>query len=171
MSSCNKLNKELLAEVKKAFVPMPGGQAEPVAGAGQMTAGLAGPMGGDPAAAGGAMPPGGDPATMGGMPPMDPSMLGMDPSMMGGMPPAGSISMSVPEFIELIYAIRGEGGASTAQVGEEGKPAESEKKPAPGGKADISVKLDQILQAVQGGGGVMSMDPMGGGAGAGMPTM
>jgi hypothetical protein len=96
----------------------------------------------------------------------------MDPAMMGGMPPAGSISMSVPEFIELIYAIRGEGGGAPAPAeGAEGKPpAEGgEKKPASGGKADISAKLDQILQAVQGGGGGMPpMDPMAMGGGAPM---
>jgi len=92
----HKLNKELLTLVKQSFVPMPGGMAEPVAGASQMTAGMAAPMGGAPMdpSMGGGMPPGGDPS-MGGMPPgapMDPAMGGMppgapmDPSM-GGMPP------------------------------------------------------------------------------------
>jgi hypothetical protein len=90
-----KLNSDLLALVKKGFVPMPGGMAEPVAGAGMMTAahipvsppggGGMPPPGGDPAMMGGGMPPpGGDPAMMGGMPPP-----GGDPAMMGGMPPPG----------------------------------------------------------------------------------
>lgn len=115
-----KLDNNLLFAVqrgfqKSAFVPMPGGQTEPVAGASPMTAGMVAPMGGaaappgmeqmagpggmpqDPAMMGGGMPPGGmptDPAMMGvdpstGMPMGgDPSMMGGDPSMMGGDPAA-----------------------------------------------------------------------------------
>ena len=53
---------------KQAFVPMPGGQQEPVAGASPMTAALAaGGMGGQPPM---------NPSMMGGQPPMDPSMMG-----------------------------------------------------------------------------------------------
>jgi len=109
----HKLNKELLTLVKQSFVPMPGGMAEPVAGASQMTAGMVAPMGGAPMdpSMGGGMPPGGDPsmggmppgAPMGGMPPgapMDPAMGGMppgapmDPSM-GGMPPGAPMDPSM----------------------------------------------------------------------------
>ena len=130
------LNLDLLEEVKKAFVPMPGGQAEPVAGAGMMTAAQAAPMGPppgapmdpamggapmDPAAMGGApmdpaamggMPPM-DPAAMGGMPPMDPAAMGMDPAMLaqavGGEagPSDGTITMPVSQLLELIAVLTG----------------------------------------------------------------
>jgi hypothetical protein len=80
------LNQELLEEVQKnfkkeAFVPMPGGGAEPVAGASVATAGMGAPMG---------MPAGGDPnaaAAQGGMP--APMPMGGDPAMMG-MGPDGA---------------------------------------------------------------------------------
>lgn len=91
------LNLKLLEQVKEGFVPMPGGQTEPVAGASQMTAAMGSPMGGggappmDPSMMGGAGAPPMDPSMMGGGMPMDPSMMGgagapppMDPSMMGG---------------------------------------------------------------------------------------
>lgn len=68
---------------KRSFVPMPGGQAEPVAGASQMTAGMTQPMGGAPG-----QPPAVDPATGQPMPagpaPADPAMMGMTGG--GGMP-------------------------------------------------------------------------------------
>ena len=95
-----RLNRDLLSMVKKGFVPMPGGQTEPVAGASPMTAAMGAPMGGggmpmDPAmmGGGGGMPMdpsmmGGDPAAMGGGMPMDPSMMGGDPAAMGGDPAA-----------------------------------------------------------------------------------
>lgn len=63
------------AELKQAFIQMPGGNKEA-----QMA------PGGDPASMGG-MPPEGDPAAMGGMP-MDPAMMGGDPAAMGGDPAA-----------------------------------------------------------------------------------
>jgi len=96
------LNKDMLAKarasIKQAFVPMPGGQGEPVAGASQMTAAIPGaPQ--DPAAAGAPVDPNTgmpmDPAMMGGAPagmPMDPAAMGMppgapmDPAMAGGAP-------------------------------------------------------------------------------------
>jgi hypothetical protein len=101
MSENNGFNYDLLAEVKEAFIPMPGGQtqaggAEPVAGASQMTAAMGSPVGGS---AGAALPAGGaaggqpavDPNT--GMPvdpntgmPVDPGTgLPIDPSTMPGM--------------------------------------------------------------------------------------
>jgi len=192
------LDHGLLELVKEGFVPMPGGQAEPVAGASQMTAGLAGPMqppggmppGGDPMAAGG-MPPGGDPMAAGGAPPMDPMAAGgMPPMDMGmGAPPGGQITLTVPEFIELIAVIKGDGGGAPPAEA----PAEPSKKPkaegeaapaeavaapaaAPSPEQDLNGKLDQILAAVQGGGmGAPPMDPaMAGGApmmGGGAPPM
>jgi len=115
-----------LLEQKKAFVPMPGGQGEPVAGAGPMTAAVAsGGMGGDPM----------EPATAGGMPPMDPTMMGgaggmpppMDPAAMGGatvdpaamppppaedpamagMSPDGNITMPVSQLLSLVQVLLG----------------------------------------------------------------
>lgn len=70
---------------KAAFVPMPGGQAEPVAGASPMTAALGAPMG----APGGAPPPGGPPPQAGGAPPMGGPLPGGPPPQAGGAPPPG----------------------------------------------------------------------------------
>ncbi len=144
---------------KKAFVPMPGGQ-QPVAGAGPMTEGMGAPMG-DPAMGG--MPPEG-------MPPMDPAMGGMPPEMMGGMPPmdpgmmgppSGSVTMSVPELLQLIEVVKGTASAAPlAAPGEEpalGMPGE-EAKPKRTTNAQILEKLDGLLGMLGGG------DP-----GAGMP--
>ena len=159
-----RLNWVALEQVKKAFqkgafVPMPGGrQAEPVAGASDMTAGLAsgGVGGGDPAAMGG-MPPGGDPSmggmppggdpSMGGMPPGgDPSMGGMppggDPAAMGGMPPGGMPPGGDPN-----------GGMSPG-----GDPAAMGMDPSmmapPSGQVTMSVaELIQLIQVLKGGGG------------------
>ena len=146
MSERVVLDNESLMEVKRGFVPMPGGQTEPVAGAGMMTAAQAAPMGGmpaggdpamggmpmDPAAMGG-MPPGGDPA-MGGMP-MDPAAMGgmpMDPAAMGGeMAPAdGQVSMPFSQLLELIAVLTG-GSVEKAKAagGEEGGGETAEGKP------------------------------------------
>jgi len=175
-----KLQAVLDGFTKRAFVPMPGGAAEPVAGASPMTAGMAAPMGGDPAAAGG-MPPvdpatgmpmdpamaggapmdpamaGGmpmDPAAMGGEMPMDPAMMDMDPAMMGGGAMPGTVTMSIPELIQLIEVVKGGGGgaskpgADTAMGGEEGGvPGEAKPKKA-GGTAAVNEKLDTLLAAL-----------------------
>ena len=175
-----KLQAVMDGFTKKAFVPMPGGAQQPVAGAGPMTEGMAAPM--DPAMAGGAPPMdpammGGDPA-MGGMPPegmpMDPAMGGMppegmpmDPAMMGA-PPAGSVTMSVPELLQLIEVIKGGGGSAApaapgedpASMGEEVKPKKTS------GTAAINEKLDALLGVLGMGGGAPPMDPA---AGGGMP--
>ena len=95
----NRLDLNLLQEVKRAFVPMPGGQPPPMDPAQMQGAGgmppqgpPQGPMGGAPGGMppgpAGGMPPGGAP---GGMPPMDPSMMGG--GQPGGMPPGGDPSM------------------------------------------------------------------------------
>ena len=163
-----KLDRNLLQQVKRGFVPMPGGQGEPVAGFSPMTSGMTNPMGGDPSQGGGmppvdpntgmpmdpsmmggapgGMPPGGDPSQGGGMPPGgDPSQGGgmppaPDPSMGGGMPPAppsGSmISLTMPDLIELIKTLKGDGPG--------GEPKKA------GGKAGVEAKLDQILQMMGG---------------------
>ena len=153
-----KLQTVMDGFTKAAFVPMPGGQAEPVAGAGPMTAGMTAPMGGDPAAMGG-MPPVDpatgmpidpntgmpidpntgmpmDPAAMGGMPPMDPAAMGgmppMDPAAMGGMPPMDPAMM---------------GGM-----------------PPPAGNITMSVpELLQLIEVIKGGGGgAAPADPLSG---------
>lgn len=155
-----KLDYELLKSTlqsfqKAAFVPMPGGQAEPVAGAGMATEAMGAPMG-DPAMGGMPMDPamaGGDPMaggmpmdpSMGGMP-MDPAMGGMpmDPAMMGGAPmepPVGQITMSVPEFIQLIQVLNG----GKAEAGAGAEPGTPKRK---GGTAEISEKLDLLLSAI-----------------------
>lgn len=129
------LDTKLLQQVKQAlakqaFVPMPGGQAEPVAGAGPMTAGMVAPMG-DPGMEGMPMDPG-----MGGMP-MDPGMMpppGLDPAMtgmMGGMPPGGemtppeggaeggtpngTITLTINDLIKLIKVFNAGGAQEAAQ--------------------------------------------------------
>ena len=82
------------AELKQAFVQMPGGMPQGDPSQGDPAAGGA-PM--DPAMAGG-MPPGGDPS-MGGAP--------MDPSMMGGMPPPGDPSMGGAPMAPAMMAMMG----------------------------------------------------------------
>ena len=172
-----KLNQDLLNLVKRSFVPMPGGQAEPVAGAGQMTAGLAsGGIGAPPGAAADpnavdpntGMPAGGDPAAMGGDPaatgaPADPNAGGqMPPEMLaalsgtmpggtgGGVAPGspGTITLTVEQLIQLVQAFGG--GAKKKPAGDAGAGAGSA--PAAGGAAPdmsgISDKLDKILQAI-----------------------
>jgi len=158
------LDRKLLSKahdsIKQAFVPMPGGQGEPVAGASAMTAAIpagdpaamAGgmPPGGDPAAMAGGMPPGGDPAAMaGGMPPppgMDPAAMagGMPPGMpppggdpaaaaAGGMPPGmDPAAMGIdPAMIEQMMASMGGGGG------------------APAGDGTITMPTSQFLQLLQ----------------------
>lgn len=154
--------------LKVAFVPMPGGQGEPVAGAGMMTAGVAsGGMGGDPAAMPpgdpgmmppgdpgmmppgdpAAMPPGGDPMAM--PPPGGDPMAGMPPE---GMPPEGDPGMMPPDdgglvqltgnqLINLIAALK-DGPTSK-------KPASKEASGGSGG--DVAAKLDRILAHIEGG--------------------
>jgi hypothetical protein len=124
-----KLNRALLQEVKQGFVPQ-GGQQEPVAGAGPMTAGLsAGGMGADPNAGGGAPPM--DPNAAGGMPPMDPSMQGMPPpsaapvedpnaSAQAGSPP---ITLSIDDFIRILESVAKISGGSKGTKSSPATPA------------------------------------------------
>jgi len=164
---------------KAAFVPMPGGQAEPVAGSGPMTAGMAAPMGGapmDPAAMGGAPM---DPAAMGGAP-IDPAAMGgapIDPAMLqalaGGGSTGSTISMTIPEFIQLIQVIRGEGTANpdTAEKPKKTKSEGAQSAPAVDPIQGVNQKLDQIL-AMAGGGAQPPMPaPMGPPAGMAAPPM
>lgn len=141
------LDYKLLDLVKKGFVPMPGGQTEPVAGASMATAAMGAPIGGDPGMDPNMM--GGDPGVMGGMSPemmgmdpgmmdpnmmgMDPSMVGMDPNMMGGDPAElealmaqlqggapggeGTITLTVDQLIQLLEAVSGMGGGKAASSG------------------------------------------------------
>ena len=134
---------------KSGFVPMPGGQGEPVAGASPMTAALTAPMGGgmpqgDPAG----IPV--DPAT--GMPidpatglPADPAAAGLpadpgipppplEPAPAETVPADGMIQMPVSQLIELI------------QVLGSGKPVSDK----PKAQSDVGAKLDQILAYVAG---------------------
>ena len=160
------LNLDLLEEVKQAFVPMPGGQAEPVAGAGMMTAAQVAPMGPppgapmDPAMGGAPMDPaamgmdpaamGGapmDPAAMGGMPPMDPAAMGMDPAMLaeavGGEagPSDGTITMPVSQLLELIAVLTsGQVAKANSEGGEGAEMAAKPKKPS----------SSQMLQEIHG---------------------
>lgn len=149
-----KLDHKLLQLVKQSFVPSGQSQAEPVAGAGPMTAGLANPVGGDPAAMG--MDPamaGMDPAAMGmdpAMMGMDPAAMGMDPAMMGAagaMPPpapaAGTITLSVPELIQLVQAFNGAGGSKKPKMKEEQAPVE-------GAGNSSDAKLDRVIQLLEG---------------------
>lgn len=136
------LDTKLLKLVKQGFVPQPGGQAEPVAGASQMTAGMAAPMG-DP--------------SMGGMP-MDPSMMppaGLDPAMAGllggAMPPPGGgtggsggpgtmINMTSEEFLKFLKQIMAIMSNSPAQA-----PAQPQ---APDNTTNA--KLDELIGLMKG---------------------
>ena len=141
-----KLNYDLLKQVKKGFVQQPG--ADPNAGMGGMPPGGA-PMGGDPMAGGmpmggdpmaGGMPMGGDPMA-GGMPPpgLDAAMAGLvGGGAPGGEAPAGpsQITISIDELIKLINMVnKGSGGA----------PANAA--PAPAG-ADTSELATQVSELV-----------------------
>ena len=110
-----KLDRELLQQVKEAFVPMPKGAmpAPPVAGAGMMTQAQVSPMGPPPdMGMGGGVPMGGGaPMAGGGIPPVDPAMMGA-----GGMPPEGggepSLAPAGGELPpELMAALTGDAGA------------------------------------------------------------
>lgn len=160
----HKLNRELLAQVKAAFVPMPGGMSEPVAGASPMTAAMGAPMGldapVDPNSVAGT--PTVDPAMMGGDPmagmPADPNAMPADPNAapvdpnaaagappvdpMAGMPPTGQIILTPTEFIQIIAAIKGEASAAAPAPG-----APAEAKP----KSGTAAKLDEILMHLKGG--------------------
>ena len=149
-------------------------QAAPMGGTPQMDPAMAG---GDPAAmgappmdpamaAGGApMDPsmmGGDPAAMGGAP-MDPAMAGgaggdpaaagappMDPAAMAPPAPAGGqISMSVPEFTQLLQTLMASGGkpAKAPKTG-----GEAGASGAQGGNdmAGVNQKLDQLISIIGG---------------------
>ena len=137
----SKLNMALLREVKQAFVPQPGGQGEPAAGASPMTAAMGAPMGGDPNAA----------AAAGGMPPMPPA--GLDPAMAGmmggGAAPAGGgsqmsgtsmINITINDLIKLFKVFQ---QSSQPQAGAAPAPA-----PAPAPQTDQ--KMDQILTLLKG---------------------
>lgn len=101
------------------------------------------PAGGDPMA-GGMPPPGGDPAAAGMAP--DPASMGLPPEAMaalagGSSAGGGQIVMSIPEFLSYTQLIMGKGG------GADGGKAPGATKKA-GGTAELSAKLDQLLQAM-----------------------
>lgn len=139
------LDRDMLAKarasIKQAFVPMPGGQSEPVAGASQLTAAIPGaPQ--DPAAAGGApvdpntgMPM--DPAMAGGMPPGAP----VDLAMAGGMPPGAPVDPAMA------------GGDPAAAGMPPMDPAMMEQMMAGGGMppadGNITMPVSQLLQLIQ----------------------
>jgi len=176
MKKRTTLNHDLLAQVKRAFVAMPGGSDPmagpgPVAGGGMLSQAQAAPMGADPAAMGGApMDPammGGDPAAMGGAP-MDPAAMGgapMDPAMMGGDPaamgaaPGGMVTMSSQEFKDLMVTMISMLSGGKAPKAEKAKSPDAGGDPAAaaGGAAPAApaggesgggsdAKLDQIIQ-------------------------
>jgi hypothetical protein len=178
------LNKNLLTAVqmgfnKQAFVPMPGGQTEPVAGASPMTAGMVAPLGGQAAppgmdqmagpggmpqdpAAGGGMPPGGpmpaDPAMMG-VDPMTGQPMGappMDPAAAGGADPAAAaggddpIQMIIDGVVEALTPII-EKASKSSGGGESSASSSSESSPAPSAEPSSGGDVQsQILEAVQG---------------------
>lgn len=116
--------------LKKAFIQMPGGQAQSKEAQDPAAMGGMPPM--DPAAMGGApagAPPM-DPAAMGGMPPMDPAAMGgvpMDPAAMGGAPMDPMM-----------------GGMPLPPGPEGAAPQES----APGSPM-ITISLDQLFEIIQ----------------------
>lgn len=152
-----KLDRNLLQEVKLAFVPR-GGMSEPVAGASPMTAGLAAPVG-DPNAGGGA--------------PQDPNAGGapQDPNAGGGMPP----EMPPPG---LDPAMAGMAGGMPPDPSAGGDPSAGQPAPAPassdaqaGTSTQITITVDDLLKimeaAAKGGGKKSDKAPAAGAAPAG----
>jgi hypothetical protein len=167
-----KLDRDLLSQVKRGFVQMPAEAGPgPVAGGGILTQAQAAPMGGDPSQQG---------APAGGMP-MDPSMAGgapIGPNMAGGAPAADPSQMSgapadvgggggiPPELMAALSGAGAGGGSSTSQITmtvpdliqliqalQAGGGSKPKSKPAgeSGGAAGGSdAKLDQILQILGG---------------------
>lgn len=140
-----KLNRELLAQVKRAFVAQPGGQGEPVAGASQMTAGMTNPMGGDPSQGGGGGAPAGmDPSMMGGGAPagMDPAMAGMLGGGAAPQAPQGSstITLTIDDLIKLfkVFQKNSPGGAAPAAA------------PAAPAAPGSDPKIDHIIELLHG---------------------
>ena len=142
----NKLDRELLEQVKQAFVQM----GQPIAGQSDASMALANPMGsggaqGDTGTQG--MPPqdpaqgGGDPAA--GQPPMDPAMAGGDPAAAGMDPNAappqdpaqGGGDQIDPAMLQALMSQQSSGGAGT------GQPI------APG---QISLSVDDLIRLFQG---------------------
>lgn len=137
-----KLDRKLLMQVKRAFVPQ-GGGAEPVAGASQMTAAMGAPVGSPPG--------GGDPNAMGGDPnaqpaPMPPS--GMDPAMAGmvggGAPgdpnapkPQSTMTLTIDDLIKLLKVLGKQPGA------EGGAPAPAAAAPA---QQSGDPRIDHIIE-------------------------
>lgn len=144
----SKLNMQLLKLVKQGFVPQPGGQGEPVAGASQMTAGMGAPMG-DPAGGGGAPM---DPAAMGEMGGMPMPPAGLDPAMagmLGGAMPGGEggaggpgtmINMTSEEFLKFLKQIMAIASSAAPQ---QQQPAQ----PQPDGNG---AKLDELIGLIKG---------------------
>ena len=127
----DKLDNDLLQSVldgfgKQAFVPMPGGQAEPVAGASPATAAMGAPMGSPP---GGGMPQqgGGMPQQGGGMPPQGGMPPGAPPQG-GGMPPELMQMMQDPMIQQALnqagVMISPDGSAIDQQTGQPIPPEE-----------------------------------------------
>jgi len=120
-----QLNFELLRQVKQAFVPR-GGQAEPVAGASQMTAGMGAPVGGDPNAQPAPMAPSD----------VDPAMAGM---IGGGAPadpnapkPQSTMTLTIDDLIKLLKVLGKQEGAPAAA--------------APAAQPSGDPRIDHIIQ-------------------------
>ena len=130
----------------------------------------------DPAAMGGApMPPGMPP----GAPPMDPAAMGgapMDPAAMGGMPPGGDpmaqpIMLTAGDLMQFVQMMQGQGAPAEAA------PAEPSKRVTNGELLERITALEDMLQTLLEGLGVVAPGAMGGmpptdpAAMGGMPPM
>jgi len=159
------LNYELLQEVqdgwnKSGFVPMPGGQTEPVAGASPMTAGMGAPVGGAPtggAPMGGA-PPGAAPAPGGAVDPALMQQLTQNPDLLQQLmqDPAMAQQMGLdPAMLEQIISSMG-GDAAMAGMVSPGMPPSPEEMAAPAPEApppevstsELATKLDELKASV-----------------------
>jgi len=138
-------NRSLLEEVltgfnKKSFVPMPGGQSEPVAGASMATAAMGQPMGGPPGAmppgGGGGMPPGAQGGDPNAAPPVDPvTGFPIDPNT--GMPVDPSTGLPVdPGMVAQQQGVDPQTGEPLPP--EEGAPAEGAPAEEPGEVSKMS---------------------------------
>lgn len=182
------LNYGLLNEVragfqqKHAFVPMPGGQSEPVAGSSQATAaltsgGMGAPQGGgDPSQQGAPQP-----QQAGAMPPEVMQML-QDPQIQQALvqnglmiDQAGNVTdqasgqpLPPEDVMKILEQLTGGGqppaeGGGEAPAGTEGQGAPADQGAAPDPMAAILGKLDEILAALKGGAQPQAGAPAAGG--------
>ena len=148
-----KLNSSLLNEVmqgfnKKSFVPMPGGQTEPVAGASQATAAMQAPMGAAPQGQPAAPNPELDKALQ------DPNVqqvltqAGFAPDGAGSLiDPATGQPMPPDQAMQVVQQLMSQGGQQDPNAAAQDPNAQAAPQEDP--ISIIATKLDEILAAIK----------------------